>query len=152
MKKDDDYNKRGGKEFLPWFRPGEPRRTKILALWLLIWNSTALMDAYMFTFRPADNLDGYMKGQWGLHCLAITRLLANCQLGLISTIALVGLTANERVLKIMFRLLILITLGAFRAIFVGVQEDVIKPPIETWWASLLSLPPFMFLGYFGFVY
>ena len=120
---------------------------------LLRFNCTALVDALAFTFVPEQNLDGYLgEGTWCPATLAMVRMMANCQLGLVSTFALVALTGDERTLKIMFRMLILITLGAFRGVYLGVMEGTIRPPWETQWASLLSLPPMLFLCYFAFVF
>ena len=138
--------------FPSWFKPGAPTRTKWLAFWLLLWNSLALIDAFMFTFRPAQNLDGYLIGEWGPHTLAMTRMLANCQCGLIATVALVGFVGDEKTLKSMFVILIFTTLGAFRAIAAGVQEGTIKPPWKTGYAAALSLPPLLILSYFAFVF
>ena len=143
----------GSDPFPKWFKPGSPKRTKWLAFWLLVWNCTALLDALAFTLIPEQNLDGYLgEGTWCPATLAMVRMMANCQLGLVSTFALVALTADERTLKIMFRMLIFITLGAFRGVYLGVMEGTIRPPWETQWASLLSLPPMLFLCYFAFVF
>ena len=147
----DSNSSRG--PFPKWFKPNSPIRTKWLAFWLLVWNCTALVDALAFTFIPEQNLDGYLgEGTWCPATLAMVRMMANCQLGLVSTFALVALTGDERTLKIMFRMLIFITLGAFRGVYLGVMEGTIRPPWETKWASLLSLPPMLFLCYFAFVF
>ena len=135
-----------------WFRPSDSRRVRGLAAWLLIWNSIALLDAIRFTFMPRANLDMYLIGEWGPHALAQTRMLANCQLGLIATVALVGFTADEATLKNMFKILILTTLGAFRAISAGVLEGTIKAPWKVGYAAVMSAPPLLLLGYFAFVY
>ena len=141
-----------GIEFLAWFRPGATDREKVLSLWLLFWNGIALTDALMFTFRPKQNLDGYHTEGWNDHTLAQVRMLANCQLALIGTSCLLALTSNETNLKRMFQILILATLGAFRAVGAGVKEGTIKAPWKTKYASLMTLPPLLLLGYFAFVY
>lgn len=136
-----------------WFKPGAPRRAKWLAFWLLAWNGTALLDALAFTVVPRQNLDGYLgEGTWCPATLAMVRMMANCQLGLVATVALVAWTGDERTLKLLFRMLIFITLGAFRGVYLGVAEGTIRPPWETRWAALLSLPPMLFLCYFAFVF
>ena len=112
----------------------------------------ALVDALMFTFRAKQNLDGYLIGEWGPHTLAMTRMLANCQLGLIATIAMVALVGDEKTIKNMFKILILVTLGAFRSVFAGVAEGTIKAPWKTGYASALTLPPLLLLSYFAFVF
>jgi hypothetical protein len=145
----------GGVSILSRFRPQATRRERVLAAWLLFWNGIALVDALMFTFRPTQNLDGYLVGSWNHaphHTLAMTRMLANCQLALIGTIALLACTANESTLKNMFRLLILATLGAFRAVAVGVREGSVKAPWKTGYAAVMSAPPLLLLGYFAFVF
>jgi len=129
-----------------------PTRTKRLALWLMVWNSLALVDALMFTFRPSQNLDGYLLGEWGPHTLAMTRMLANCQLILIGMTSLIAWTADERTLKTAFKILILATLGAFRAIASGVKEGTIQAPWKTGYATALSLPPLLLLSYFAWIY
>ena len=135
-----------------WFKPGMTVRAKWLGFWLLLWNSMALVDALMFTFRAKQNLDGYLIGEWGPHTLAMTRMLANCQLGLIATIAMVALVGDEKTIKNMFKILILVTLGAFRSVFAGVAEGTIKAPWKTGYASALTLPPLLLLSYFAFVF
>lgn len=140
-----------GSSSFDWFKPGASPRLKWLAFWLLFWNSIALIDALMFTFRPSQNLDGYLVGEWGPHALAQTRMLANCQLALITTVALVGWTGDERTIKNMFKILILATLGAFRAVAAGVAEGTIKAPWKTGYAAVMSLPPLLLLSYFAFV-
>jgi hypothetical protein len=144
----------GGGSFFSRFRPQATRRERVLAAWLLFWNGIALVDALMFTFRPIQNLDGYLLGSWNNapHTLAMTRQLANCQLALIGSIALLAFTANESTLKNMFRLMILATLGAFRAIAVGVREGSVKAPWKTGYAAVMSAPPLLLLGYFAFVF
>lgn len=82
----------------------------------------------------------------------MVRMMANCQLALVATIAHVAWIGDESALKTMFRMLIIITLGAFRGVYLGVMEGTIRPPWHTAWASLLSLPPLLFLLYFAFVY
>ena len=100
----------GGGPFPTWFRPGSPTRTKWLAFWLLVWDCTALLDALAFTFAPQQNLDGYLgEGTWCPATLAMVRMMANCQLGLVAALALVAVTGDERTLKIMFRMLIFVT-------------------------------------------
>jgi hypothetical protein len=133
-----------------WFRPASSDRERLLSAVLLAWNSLALLDAFMFTFRPLDNLRGYLVSP-DIHpqALAMTRLLANCQLGFIAMNVLVALTARERQLRQTFGLTILATLGAFRAVYCGVADGVIKAPWKTAYASLLSLPPLLFLAYFA---
>lgn len=135
-----------------WFKPGMTVRAKWLGFWLLLWNSMALVDALMFTFRAKQNLDGYLIGEWGPHTLAMTRMLANCQVGLIATIAMVALVGDEKTIKNMFKILILVTLGAFRSVFAGVAEGTIKAPWKTGYASALTLPPLLLLSYFAFVF
>jgi hypothetical protein len=142
----------GTEERFAWFKPSATRREKRLAFWLLTWNSIALLDALFYTFRPKQNLDGYLVGDWGPHALAQTRMLANCQLGLVATVVLVALTGNEQTIKYMFRILILCTIGAFRAIYCGVKEGTIKAPWKTGYAAVMSLPPLLFLCYFAFLY
>ena len=88
---------KGTASCVSWFRPGSTSREKTLALWLLVWNSLALGDALLFTFRPSQNLNGYLVGEWGLHTLAMTRMLANCQLGLIASSVLVALRPGNRI-------------------------------------------------------
>jgi hypothetical protein len=106
-----------------------------------------------FTFTPAPNLDGYLgEGTWCPATLAMVRMMANCQLGLVAALALVAATGDERTLKITFRMLIFTTLGAFRGVYLGVMEGTIRPPWKTRWATLLSLPPMLFLGYFAFLF
>ena len=139
-------------EGVGWFKPGAPVRTKWLGFWLLLWNSVALVDALMFTFRAKQNLDGYLIGDWGQHTLAMTRMLANCQLGLISTITLVAWVGDEKTIKNMFKILILVTLGAFRAVFAGVADGTIKAPWKTGYAAAMTLPPLLLLSYFAFVF
>ena len=142
-----------GGPFPKWFKPGAPRRTKWLAFWLLAWTGTALLDALAFTVVPRQNLDGYLgEGTWCPATLAMVRMMANCQLGLVATVALVAWTGDERTLKLLFRMLIFITLGAFRGVYLGVAEGTIRPPWETRWAAPLSLPPMFFLCYFSFVF
>ena len=146
-------SKRETDRFPSWFRPHDSIRTKRLAFWLLVWNSMALLDAIAFTFTPEANLNTYYgEGTWCAVTLAQTRMLANCQLGLAAVIALLAFTAEEKILKTMFQLLIVITLGAFRGVYLGVSEGTIIPPWKTWWASLLSLPPLLFLCYFAFIF
>lgn len=135
-----------------WFKPGATRREKQLAFYLLLWNSIALIDAIFYTFRPRQNLDGYLVGEWGPHALAQTRMLANCQLALIASVALIAFTGDERTIKNAFKILILATLGAFRAIYAGVQEGTIKAPWKTGYAAVMSLPPLLLLSYFAFVF
>ena len=107
----------------------------------------------MFTFKPESNLDGYLGvGTWCPQTLAMTRMLANCQLGLVASISIIALMGDECTLQMTFRMLIFVTLGAFRGVYRGVSEGTIRPPWETAWASLLSLPPLLFLAYFGFVF
>jgi len=106
----------------------------------------------MFTFRAKQNLDGYLVGEWGPHTLAMTRMLANCQLGLIASSILIALTSNERQLKNMFKILMFCTLGAFRAIYYGVKEGTVKAPWKTGYAAVMSLPPLLLLGYFAFIF
>lgn len=112
-----------------------------------------MIDAFMFTFRPVENLNGYLVGDdWGPHTLAMTRMLANCQWGLIAAVALVGFTADEKTIKKMFVILIFCTMGAFGAIYAGVQEGTIKAPWKTGYAAVMSLPPLLLLSYFAFVF
>lgn len=135
-----------------WFKPGASKREKQLALFLLLWNSMALMDALMFTFRPSRNLDCYLIGEWGRHALAQTRMLSNCQLALIACVTLLAWTGNERTLKNTFKIMIAATLGAFRAVSVGVQEGSIRAPWKSGYAALMTLPPLLLLSYFAFVF
>ena len=134
------------------FKPGATNREKWLAFWLLAWNSMALLDAFFFTFRPAQSLDCYLVGDWGRHALAQTRLLANCQLGLIACVALIALTGTEYQIKWAFKIMIACTLGAFRAVHAGVQEGTIKAPWKTGYAVAMALPPLLLLSYFAFVF
>jgi hypothetical protein len=136
-----------------WFRPGSPDSERVLSAVLLTWNSLALLDAIMFTFRPVQNLQGYLVSP-DIHpqALAMTRLLANCQLGFIALNVLLGLTGSERQIRQTFRLTMLVSLGAFRAVYCGVVDGVIKAPWKTAYASLLSLPPILFLTYFAFFF
>lgn len=143
---------KGTASCVSWFRPGSTSREKTLALWLLVWNSLALGDALLFTFRPSQNLNGYLVGEWGLHTLAMTRMLANCQLGLIASSVLVALTAREPHLKAMFKIMIACTLGAFRAVSRGVADGTIKAPWKTGYASFMTLPPLLLLSYFAFMF
>lgn len=139
--------------FPSWFRHGESNRVQWLSFWLLVWNCAALADALAFTFTPEANLTTYHgAGTFNDVTLAQVRMLANCQLGLVSMIALVALTGSETQIRMTFRLLVLITLGAFRGVYLGMAEGTILPIWESAWASLLSVPPFLFLGYFAFVY
>ena len=140
--------------FLPsWFRSGDTDRVRWFALWLLVWNCAALADALAFTFVPAANLDGYYgAGRWNDVTFAQTRMLANCQLGLVSLVALVAFTGNEAQIRNVFRILFLTTIGAFRGVYLGMAEGSILPIWDSAWASLLSVPPFLFLGYFCFVH
>ena len=135
-----------------WFRPLSTPRERSLATWLLVWNGIALVDAFMFTFRPEQNLNGYLIGEWGPHTMAMTRMLANCQLALVTMIALLGFTADEKTLKNIFKILILVTLGAFRAVAAGVREGTIKAPWTTGYAAVMSAPPLLFLAYFAFLF
>ena len=129
-----------------------PARTKRLALWLMVWNSLALVDALMFTFRPSHNLDGYLLGEWGPHTLAMTRMLANCQVVLIAMVTLIAWRGDEKTIKNAFKILIFATLGAFRAIASGVREGTIKAPWKSGYATALSLPPLLILSYFAWIY
>jgi hypothetical protein len=135
-----------------WFRTSAARRERALAAWLLAWNTIALLDALMFTFRAEANLNGYLEGEWGPHAMAQTRMLANCQLALIGSITLVAFTGDAKTIKNMFKILILATLGAFRAISAGVAEGTIKAPWKTGYAAVMSGPPLLLLAYFAFVF
>jgi hypothetical protein len=84
--------------------------------------------------------------------MAMTRMLANCQLGLIASIALIACTGDEKTIKNIFKLLILITMGAFRAVYAGVSEGTIKAPWKTGYAAVMSAPPLLLLSYFAFVF
>jgi hypothetical protein len=94
----------------------------------------------------------YLVGEWGSHTLAMTRMLANCQLGLIAPIALVVLTGDEKTIKNIFKILILTTLGAFRAVYQGVIEGTIKAPWKTGYVTVMPAPPLLLLSYFAFVF
>mmetsp|Transcript_19005 Transcript_19005/g.44527 ORF Transcript_19005/g.44527 Transcript_19005/m.44527 type:complete len:126 (-) Transcript_19005:88-465(-) len=83
---------------------------------------------------------------------AQTRMLANCQLGLVALVSLVALTGTESQIRRVFQILFLTTIGAFRGVYLGMSEGSILPIFESAWATLLSIPPFLFLGYFCFVY
>ncbi|CAB9526506.1 expressed unknown protein [Seminavis robusta] len=135
-----------------WFKPTFSPRERSLAAWLLFWNGIALVDALMFTFRAKQNLDGYLVGEWGPHAMAQTRMLANCQLALIATVALVAFTGDEKTLKNCFKIMILATLGAFRAVAAGVRDGAVKAPWKTGYAAVMSAPPLLVLGYFAFVF
>ena len=138
---------------MSWFKPGASRREKWLAVWLLVWNSIALFDALLFTFAPRQQLDRYLEGNnYGPHALAQTRMLANCQLGLVLTVAMVALQGNERMIKNMFTILILCTLGAFRAVGRGVAEGTITPPWKEGMTFFMAGPPLLLLSYFAFVF
>lgn len=135
-----------------WFKPGATQRAKWLAVWLLTWDAIALTDALMFTFRPERNLKTYLVGEWGPHALAQTRMLANCQLALIACVALIAWTGDEATVKNGFKIMILATLGAFRAVAAGVREGTIKAPWKTGYAAVMALPPLLLLSYFAFVF
>ncbi|KAL3905312.1 MAG: hypothetical protein SGILL_009727 [Bacillariaceae sp.] len=135
-----------------WFRTNSTPKERALASWLIFWNGIALVDALMFTFRAKQNLDGYLVGEWGPHAMAQTRMLANCQLALIATSCLVACIADERALKIMFKILILATLGAFRAVAAGVKEGTVKAPWKTGYAAVMTAPPLLLLAYFAFFF
>ena len=79
-------------------------------------------------------------------------MLANCQLGLVSLVALVGFTGNESQIRNVFRILFLTTIGALHGVALGKKEGSILPIFDSAWASCLSIPPFIFLGYFCFIY
>ena len=67
-----------------WFRRDDDDKLRWFALWLLVWNCAAGADALAFTFTPAANLDNYYgEGRWNDVTFAQTRMLANCQLGLV---------------------------------------------------------------------
>ena len=139
--------------FPSWFRNGDSCRVQWFAFWLLLWNCAALADALAFTFSPTANLNGYYGvGTWNEVTYAQTRMLANCQLGLVSMVTLVGLTGTERQIHLCFRILTVVTIGAFRGVYLGMTEGSILPIFESAWASLLSVPPFIFLIYFSFWY
>ena len=135
-----------------WFKPTFTKRERVLATWLLIWDGIALVDAIRFTFQAKQNLDGYLLGDWCQHTVAMTRMLANCQLAFIATTALVAFIGQERTLKQMFIINIFATLGAFRAIAAGVAEGTIKAPWKTGYAAVMSAPPLLLLSYFAFLY
>ncbi len=136
-----------------WFRPDDDDKLRWFALWLLVWNCAAGADALAFTFTPAANLDNYYgEGRWNDVTFAQTRMLANCQLGLVSLVSLVALTGTETQIRRVFQILFLTTIGAFRGVYLGMSEGSILPIFESAWATLLSIPPFVFLGYFCFVY
>ena len=82
----------------------------------------------------------------------MTRMLANCQLGLIASVILVAFSGDERAIKNMFKILILCTIGAFRAVYAGVQEGIIKAPWKTGYATVMSLPPLLLLSSFAFIF
>ena len=67
-------------------------------------------------------------------------------------VSLVALTGTESQIRRVFQILFLTTIGAFRGVYLGMSEGSILPIFESAWATLLSIPPFMFLGYFCFVY
>lgn len=79
-------------------------------------------------------------------------MLANCQLGLVLTVAMVALQGNERMIKNMFTILILCTLGAFRAVGRGVAEGTITPPWKEGMTFFMAGPPLLLLSYFAFVF
>ena len=112
-----------------------------------------MADALAFTFVPAANLDGYYgAGRWNDVTFAQTRMLANCQLGLVTLVALVAMTGDEVQIRNVFRILFMTTIGAFRGVYLGMSEGSILPIWDSAWASILSVPPFLFLGYFCFFY
>jgi len=135
-----------------WFRPNVPKRTRWLSFWLMIWNCAALTDCIAYTFFPEHSLNRYLEGEWGPHALAQTRMLANCQAGLIASIFLIALQGDEHMIRTALRGLIFVTVGAFRAIHAGIKEGTISPITDSAWASALSLPPLLFLCYFAFVF
>ena len=135
-----------------WFRPNSTRRVRSLSTCLLVWNCIAFIDALNFTFNAKSNLDGYLVGEYCPHTIAMTRMLANCQLGLIACITLLGFTADEPTIKNTFKLLMLVTIGAFRAVAAGVAEGTIKAPWKTGYAAVMSAPPLVLLAYFAFVF
>ena len=72
---------------------------------------------------PASNLDGYYgAGRWNGITFAQTRMLANCQLGLVSLVALVGFTGREGQIRNVFRILFVTTIGALRGVYLGMKE------------------------------
>jgi len=117
-------DKQKKRSFLPsWFRPNCADKVRWFAIWLLVWNCAALADALAFTFMPASNLDGYYgAGRWNDVTFAQTRMLANCQLGLVSLVSLVGFTGNESQIRNVFRILFLTTIGALRGVALGMKE------------------------------
>jgi hypothetical protein len=135
-----------------WFKPGSTRREKWLAVWLLTWNAIAATDAFFYTFRPRETLENYLTPGWDQYALAQSRMLANCQWALILMSTLTALTGNERTLKNAFKIMILATLGAFRAVGAGVKEGTIKAPWKSDYTALMSLPPLLLLSYFAFLF
>jgi hypothetical protein len=137
-----------------WFRPGRPLRERQLSAALLVWSALAMVDAVRFTFDLEDNLRGYFVAQHqALHpqVVVMTRFLANCQWAYLATSVLVALTSsNVTVLKAAFGIAIMATLGAFRAVAMGIQDGVVQSPWKSQYASLLTVPPLLLLSYFAF--
>jgi hypothetical protein len=119
-----------------------------------MWNALAIVDAVRFTFVAEDNLRGYFaESHQVLHpqVIVMTRFLANCQWAYLATSVLVALTSsNETTLKAAFGIAIGATLGAFRAVALGIADGVVQAPWKSPYASLLTLPPLLLLSYFAF--
>jgi hypothetical protein len=138
--------------FPTWFKPGATHREKWLAFWLLTWNAIAATDAFFYTFRPKQTLENYLTPGWDQYALAQSRMLANCQWALIAMSSLTALAGNERMIQHAFKIMILATLGAFRAVGVGVKEGTIKSPWKSEYTAFMSLPPLLLLSYFAFFF
>lgn len=141
------------KTFFPaWFKPGATNREKWLGLALLTWNAIAATDAFFYTFRVNETLDNYLTPGWDKYAVAQSRMLANCQWALILMTALTAWTGSESTIKNAFKIMILATLGAFRAVAAGVSDGTIKAPWKSQYTALMAFPPLLLLSYFAFLF